>query len=159
MNIIKPFRALTLMGVSTLAIAGAVACGPIDVDAPIDADTDVDNTRTTQVDQIREVHIIELETEQKEAVCTTVEETSVSCTDKHGETFEYQYTRSSCEGDLDAVPSDCGATVDDFLACEAIDACSRRTNPACEKLLQCEEELDIFIDIDIEVDVDTSTTS
>lgn len=139
---------------SGLLVAGTLACGPIEVDAPVNADTDIDNRRITNVNEIRTVKIIELEDEHKELVCESIEETHVTC-EGNGQSVTYDYTRSHCAGDLDAVATDCGATVDDYLACAAMNACDRKHHDTCSALLACGEDLDIFIDIDI--DVDTST--
>lgn len=163
MEVFKKIRVLATT-IAGAALVGAFACGPIDVDAPIDADSDIDNRRNTTVNinEIRTIKIVELEDEQKTAVCQAVtEETSVSCRRGNGQTFEYTYSRSSCGDDLDAVAGSCEATVDDYLTCEAIDACTRHRSARCERLLNCGESLKIFVDIDvrndIEVNVDDGT--
>jgi hypothetical protein len=139
---------------------GSIACGPVDVDAPVNADTDVDNERNTtiNINEIRQLKIVELESPQKEAVCNAItEETEVSCRKSNGETFSFTYSRSGCADDLDAVSGSCEATVDDYLACEAIDACSRHTNPKCERLLRCGEQLKIFVDVNVRTEIQTGS--
>lgn len=125
-----------------LALAFALgACGPIEIDAPIYANVKVD----------RDKKLTELDQAEEEDICKEVETTKVSCNTGANQ-VTYEYSSQSCYDDLASVPDGCGANVNDYLACLALDACGR-TSAECEALSSCAPELNIYIDIDVEVTV------
>lgn len=125
------------LGLSLLA----GGCGPVEIDAPIYADVNVDHQKK----------LADLEQEEETDICEEIETTSVSCGEGANQ-VTYQYSSQSCHDDLAAVPEGCDAQVEDYLACVALDAC-HRTEADCEALASCAPELEIFVEVDVDVTV------